>query len=155
MNKFFLLLIVVSFFSCHRNSSSEKKTLNAADLVHISASASSEKNSNQNNLPVIHFYETEFDFGDKVMEGEVVTHNFKFKNTGNTILIISKVETSCGCTATEFSKEPVKPNEESSIKVSYDSNGRPGSFQKTIIVVANTEPSESKLLIIGDVLPVK
>jgi len=48
-------------------------------------------------LTSISYPETEFDFGE-IEEGEKVTHEFKFKNTGKEPLVISKAQGSCGCT---------------------------------------------------------
>ena len=48
-------------------------------------------------VTTVEFEETEFDFGT-VMEGEKVTHVYKFKNTGDEPLIISNAKATCGCT---------------------------------------------------------
>ncbi|MEY2830609.1 MAG: hypothetical protein RIQ33_2467 [Bacteroidota bacterium] len=153
------ILVISSFIvfnSCNnKTTDTSKKLLSASELVHNPIEADGSLSSDTSLLPKIHFYETEFDFGDKIMEGEVVQHIFKFKNTGKSPLIIRTTQTSCGCTASEFSKEPVAPNAEGTIKVIFNSTGKAGDFQKTINVIANTIPNESKLLIIGDVIPLK
>ena len=43
------------------------------------------------------FAETTFDFGT-VKDGEMVSHTYKFKNTGSEPLILSDAKGSCGCT---------------------------------------------------------
>src|SRR5687768_1551038 len=48
-------------------------------------------------LPIIVFEETEFDFGT-INEGDVVTHKYNFKNTGTARLLITEVNSTCGCT---------------------------------------------------------
>jgi len=50
--------------------------------------------------PIITFEEDSFDFGD-IYQGDKVAHTFKFENSGNQPLIITNVQTTCGCTATE------------------------------------------------------
>src|SRR5680860_207837 len=43
------------------------------------------------------FEEMEFEFGT-IKEGEKVEHQFNFTNTGESPLVISNVQASCGCT---------------------------------------------------------
>ena len=154
MKKIALLFCIVSLAACHPKNQ-QNDLLDAQKLIANPIEPDGKISGDTSQLPKIHFYETEFDFGENIMEGQVVSHEFKFKNTGKTPLIISKTETSCGCTVSEFVNEPVAPGNEGKIKISYDSNGRPGSFQKSVIVIANTVPNDTKLLIIGDVKPMK
>lgn len=151
----FTTVLNIYFSSCGSKNNETKGLLNASELVNNPIEADGKFSGDTSLLPKIHFYETEFDFGDKIMEGEIVQHIFKYKNTGKSPLIIRTTQTSCGCTASEFSKEPVAPNAEGTIKVTFNSTGKPGDFQKTISVIANTIPNETKLLIIGDVIPLK
>ncbi len=64
------------------------------------------------------------------------TFTFEFKNTGKTPIIVSNVQTSCGCTTAEKPSEPVKPGKSSKIAVKYDTK-RVGDFTKTITVSTN------------------
>ena len=154
MRNIFFLFFSISIIACQ----SEKKDdnlLDAEKLVNNPIEPQGKVSGDTSLLPKIHFNETEFDFGDKIQEGQVVTHLFKFKNYGKSPLIISKAESTCGCTISDFSRDPIAPEKEGSIKVSYNSQNRPGSFQKTIRVGANTVPNEIKLTIIGDVIEQK
>ena len=94
----------------------------------------------KDNLPMIEFEKEIHDFG-KVIQGEKVSYGFKFKNTGKSDLVISQVNTSCGCTVPKFSKEPIKPGEEQVITVKFDSKGRKGIQNKSITVLSNCQPS--------------
>ena len=49
------------------------------------------------------FEQTMHNFGD-IHQGDVVTHVFKFKNTGKAPLIISNVLVTCGCTVPVWPK---------------------------------------------------
>lgn len=100
-------------------------------------------------------FETEsHDFGS-IMEGEKPTYTFRFTNTGDEAVTITRVQPSCGCTAPSYSTEPVPPNEMGEITVEYDSEGRPGDFNKTISVQAGgTANSYTTLRITGTVIPV-
>ncbi len=100
---------------------------------------------------VITFEEVNHNFG-KINEGEKVTYAFKFKNTGNAPLIISNVNTTCGCTVSSYPKTPVKPGDGAAIDVSFDSEGKQGFQPKTIIVNSNAHPATTSLRIVSQVL---
>lgn len=95
-------------------------------------------------LPAFSFEKTEHDFGT-IKEGEVVSYTFKFKNTGEAPLIISKVQPSCGCTAPDWSREPIPVGGEGFVKVEFDSNGKPNIQSKSVTVTANTWPQVTTL----------
>jgi hypothetical protein len=115
-----------------------------ANVVNIPNSASG--NGNQNQLPVIEFAKLEHDFG-KVIQGEIVSYSFKFKNTGKSDLVIANISAACGCTASKYPKIPVKPGEEQIIEVSFNSAGKQGFQSKTLQVAANTQPSNTTLTV--------
>jgi len=89
-----------------------------------------------------------YDFGT-IKEGEVIEHDFKFRNDGEYPLILNNITTSCGCTTPEWPKEPIGPKQTSSIKVRFDSKHKSGPQVKTITVYANTEPEYSELRLRG------
>ena len=92
-----------------------------------------------------------FDFGT-VKQGEKVTHDFTFKNTGTQPLIISDVQASCGCTTPEYTKTPVNPGEEGVIKVVYNTTGQgEGPKQKSVTVTSNAAEPLMTLHIKGTV----
>ncbi len=115
-----------------------------ADMVKNPRSA--EGKGSEKGLPQIAFTDEEHDFG-KVIQGEKVTYSFRFKNTGSGDLIIADVSSSCGCTVPRFTKEPVKPGEEGTIQVTFDSNNRKGFQSKTVTVISNTQPNSRVLKI--------
>lgn len=102
----------------------------------------------------IEFAESEHDFG-KITEGEKVSHVFKFKNTGANPLVVSQVQPSCGCTAPDWTTEPVAPGAEGSVHVLFNSQGREGKQHKSVTVVSNTTPATNQLLFTAEVLPKK
>ncbi|QRR01825.1 DUF1573 domain-containing protein [Dyadobacter sandarakinus] len=89
-----------------------------------------------------------YDFGT-ITEGKVVEHDFRFRNDGEYPLILSNITSSCGCTTPEWPKEPIGPNQTSTIKVRFDSKNKSGPQVKTITVYANTEPAYSELRLRG------
>lgn len=77
---------------------------------------------------------------------------FEFKNNGKTPVIITNVQTSCGCTAAEKPTEPIAKGKSSKIVVNYDTK-RVGNFTKTITVTTNSSTEPIILTITGKVLP--
>lgn len=101
----------------------------------------------------ITFTQTTHDFGTFEESAGKVTTEFEFKNTGNAPLLITRTAASCGCTTPEYPKEPIAPGKTGKITVTYNAKGRPGAFQKTVYVFANTDPEKSTLIIKGKVNP--
>lgn len=127
------IVLVLAFTGCNNSGNGTIST----DVISNPKSASG---SEKDNLPDIQFDRDIFDFG-KVVQGEKVTYDFRFKNTGKSDLLISQVNTSCGCTVTQFPKTPIKPGDEGSIRVTFDSENRKGFQNKEITVVTNCQPS--------------
>ncbi|MDD2564921.1 MAG: DUF1573 domain-containing protein [Salinivirgaceae bacterium] len=99
--------------------------------------------------PVIEFEKTDHDFGT-TKAGTVESHEYKFKNTGKTPLVIRKVRTGCGCTASTPPTESIQPGASSSIVVTFNSRGRKGRQAQYIDVYCNDpKKSEVKLKIGG------
>ena len=89
-----------------------------------------------------------YDFG-KVTDGEKVTFNYRFRNTGDKPLIIASAVASCGCTVPEKPEEPIKPGETGILKVIFNSEGRVGPAHKEIRVSSNAYPPFPTLLLTG------
>lgn len=82
----------------------------------------------------------EHNFGT-IKTGETYSTSFTITNTGKEDLIISKAEGSCGCTAAEWDKKPIKGGEKTTIKVRFDTQGKLGEQQKTLTITTNTNPN--------------
>jgi len=138
------------FFSCNSTSNKQEEEL-PADIVSNPNTASGQ--FDLSSLPVLKFEEREHDFG-KLLQGETVSFNFKFKNAGKSDLIIAEVSTSCGCTVPSYPKAPIKPGEEGIIKVAFSSKDQKGFQSKNILVVSNTQPNTTVLRIKAQVVGV-
>lgn len=103
------------------------------------------------NAPVAKFEKESHDFG-KIKEGDKVSYDFKFTNTGKSPLIITNARATCGCTTPTWPKAPVKPGESGVISVTFNSAGKSGLQDKQITVTANTQPAETMVHLIGEVL---
>ena len=100
---------------------------------------------------VMHFKSDEYNFG-QVKEGNLAEHEFTFTNTGDQPVVISSVQASCGCTTPYWTKDPILPGKEGKIKASYNSQGRPGNFLKTITITSNAAEPSKVLRIQGTVV---
>lgn len=122
----------------------------APDASQMTQTAESAVTKSNGKITTIKFDEMSYAWG-KIKEGEKMTHNFKFTNTGNNDLIISDARGSCGCTVPEWPKEPIKAGKSAEIKVIFDSKGKVGEQSKTVTVTANTEPTNTVIMIKGTV----
>lgn len=98
------------------------------------------------NYPEMTFDIKQYNFGI-IQQGDKVETIFHFKNTGKADLLISDAKSSCGCTIPEYPKEPIKPGQSSTIKVSFNSAGKRGLQLKTITLSTNTSNGKEILLI--------
>ncbi len=92
-----------------------------------------------------------WDFGTIREADGPVSYTFRFTNKGKTPLVIERVEVNCGCTTTDFSREPVMPGKTGRLSVTFDPAHRPGPFNKTIVVTANNRSLQVKLAVTGTV----
>lgn len=95
----------------------------------------------------IDFESDTIDYGT-IEKGADGVRVFKFTNTGNEPLIISKVSSSCGCTIPKKPKDPILPGKTGEIEVKYDTN-RVNPIRKTITVISNAETPTVALKIKG------
>lgn len=104
--------------------------------------------------PRITFEESEYNFGD-IHQGEKVEHIFTFENTGTEPLILSNVNVTCGCTATDWPRTPVVPGDTAQLKVTFNSTGKMGSQTKVVTVISNAVNSQERIRMVGNILPPK
>ncbi len=91
------------------------------------------------------------DYGE-VAYGADGIREFKFTNTGDDVLIVARVYSTCGCTIPKKPEEPIQPGESGIIEVKYDTK-RPGPIRRTITVYSNASQEPYSLKIKGKVLP--
>lgn len=86
-----------------------------------------------------------------IEQNKPVNIEFEFTNTGDSPVIISNVQASCGCTATNYAKTPVSPGESTKITATFNAAAK-GAFKKTITVVTNAEETPKTLIFTGTVI---
>lgn len=92
----------------------------------------------------------EIDLGE-ITQSKPVTVEFEFKNTSNTPVMITNVQTSCGCTAANYEKTPILPGKSTKIAATYNAANK-GSFKKTVTVTTNADETPKVLTLKGTVI---
>lgn len=93
----------------------------------------------------------EYDFGE-VIQGDKVDYTFRFRNSGDELLVIESVHSSCGCTAALLSSKQIAPGDMGEIKTTFDSSNFRNTIHKTITMTTNDPESATvKFLIKGQV----
>lgn len=103
--------------------------------------------------PRITFVHNAFNF-KTIKADQKVNATFYFKNTGTQPLRVYDVQTSCGCTVTEWDKSVVAPDAIGKISVSYDPTlkNQLGKQRKVLLIISNAINKEEKLYLIGEVV---
>ncbi len=94
--------------------------------------------------------EQDHDFGE-VTSGKTVRFMFRFKNVTPEPLVLQTVRTTCGCTAAEWTEEPVAPGATGQVLVEFESSQQ-GAFRKKIRVFFNRQ-RKPEILWIEGVIP--
>jgi len=82
----------------------------------------------------------------KLKKDQEIEITYRFKNSGDKILVIENVSASCGCTIPEKPEKPFAPGEEGVIKAKFNGSGH-GAITKNVTVIANTKPQKTYTLI--------
>ena len=93
------------------------------------------------------------DYGKVSKDDDSGIRTFEFTNIGDASLVITNVQSTCGCTVPSKPTEPIAPGMTGKIDVKYNMN--PGPIRKTITVESNAVNGEDGsviLKIIGEVI---
>jgi hypothetical protein len=131
-----LLLFVLSACFNQKEENIDSTIVN----IPVSADGKNEKAK----MPKFEFEQTTHDFG-KLTQGEKVSYTYKFRNSGDAMLVVSSVIPGCNCTVAQFTKTPVAPGENGSITINFNSETKKGLVHSTITIQANTYPAETRL----------
>jgi hypothetical protein len=106
--------------------------------------------------PRIELSTTSFDLGNVDPDNGIRTETFFVKNTGNAVLEITSVSTSCGCTEAEVEAEEILPGKQAKLTVEYDPSVHPnltGKIERVVYVQSNDPLQEEvELEITGNIL---
>jgi len=142
----FMSAILVSALSVQINAQTVEKQVEQLPVKSTNESANVVEEESEASIV---FDKSKHDFGTIRESAGKVSAVFTFTNLGDTPLVISKVVASCGCTASEWTQEPVAPGEQGYIKATYDPKNRIYFFNKSLTVYSNGNPSKITLSIQG------
>lgn len=139
--------VIVALAGCKQSAKDtvEEKVGTSADGTTATTPAIDPKEA-----PQFKFEKEIYDFG-VIEEGQKVQASFKFKNTGKSPLIITNATATCGCTVPEYPTTPLKPGEEGTISVVFNSLGKVGMQDKAVTITSNANPESPKLHMVGEV----
>jgi len=144
---FFLSIFCFLLLGCRSNKSNE---FTISDIKNPTT-ADGIDNHIKANMPDIQFDNLSYNFG-KVIQGEILSYTFHFKNVGKSSLLVADVSASCGCTTSIPPKAPIKPGEKGEITVTFDSKFKNGDVTSYLLVTSNTHPAQTMLTVTAKVI---
>ena len=136
----FLVAIVFLFTGCVNG--------NKAKLKHVEVENFSSLEEEGRGNPV--FAVVEHDLGI-LKQGEEAGARFGFKNEGEESLVIIRVQTGCGCTIAEYTREPVKPGDSGFVEVIFNSTGKYGAQFQQVSVYFKDRKNPVRLSLLSQV----
>lgn len=58
---------------------------------------------------------------------------------------------SCGCISTEYTKEPIAPNQKTKFRVFIDLRNQDGAFNKAVFIKSNAKNDVDLLRVVGQI----
>ena len=149
------ILLECRVFNAYRLAATSAPTVATLPVVAISNPADSTPKSDtqvQTDLPIIEISKPVFDFGT-AERGDLLEHEFVITNAGKAPLLIEKAQPTCGCTTVQSPSKAIEPGQQAGLKAVFDTRGRLGSQNSTIIVKSNDPHATSvRLSIVGKVV---
>jgi len=105
----------------------------------------------KDSLPYLKVKDPKFNFGI-VKQGKVVEIEYYFENTGKTPLLISNIETTCGCTVADFPHYPIRTGDSGTILLTFNTKEKYDRQDRTVQVISNASNSPTKLRFKGVIL---
>lgn len=93
--------------------------------------------SNAQEIKITNYENNTVDYGN-VNKGSNGKRIIKIQNVGDKPLIISNINTFCGCTVPQWTTEPIAPGKKGEITVTYNTSNV-GRFSRTITISSNDE----------------
>lgn len=157
-NKIFVFIGLLFLVACQEPSATQERTMteikatdgNISNAAIVRNPVTANQPVDTTNVAKMEFDNIRYRYG-KVEAGTIVTHTYKFKNTGKAPLVISNAKSTCGCTVPEWPKDPIPVGGEGEIFVKFDTKDKNLYQTKPIFITANTHPSETTLYLMGEV----
>lgn len=148
------IVAALSLVSCKKDQSADSIVTTTDSSAVFDAPANAEAIAPVSTAPTttIALSKSTHEFG-KVKKGEQVEHVYEVTNTGTNPLIISQVKPGCGCTAPDYTKDPILPGQKGQITLKFDSANFDGLVNKQAEVFANVEKAPIIIGFTADVQP--
>ena len=105
-----------------------------------------------NSTPKVMFPSREHKFPEPFIVGSEIVTAFSFTNEGNAPLHIEKIDSDCGCVATNTSSDKIAPGNKGEIRVAVDKNV--GRFHQNVFVFTDDPVTPMiRLEVLGVILP--
>lgn len=100
----------------------------------------------------VKWLEKEYNFGVIREADGKVTGEVSFVNNGSDATYINRVRPSCGCTGASYPHGMIEPGDTATISFTYNPQGRPGPFDKTVKVYMGAANDMTVIRIRGTVM---
>jgi hypothetical protein len=158
MKQVLFATLLITIAACNQAGTGTKTTSDSGmlstSLIENPRTAAGMDSAKAKKMPTMDFKDTLHNF-TTIKEGEMVTYDFDFMNSGKSPLIISSATGSCGCTIAEYPHDPVLPGKGGTIKVIFNSTAKFGHQEKSVTLSTNTIRGLYLLYIQGDVIGTK
>lgn len=142
------LVVVLSLVSCKK----DQQIANEEESSAVVSQTEMSQPAKISPLTNIALSEAHFEFG-KIKKGDHVEHVYEITNTGINPLVISEVKPGCGCTAPDYTKDPILPGQKGQITLKFDSSNFDGLVSKQAEVYANVQNSPVLITFSADIQP--
>ena len=102
-------------------------------------------------LPIVILSQPVIQFDKKVhkfpetKEGALLKHEYLFTNKGDQPLIIEAIKVSCTCTKFKYPEQPILPNKNGSIHVSFDTHKKYAWQDRILTIYSNAKNNPVKI----------
>jgi hypothetical protein len=86
--------------------------------------------------PTLQLDQLAYDYG-RLKANTKAEKNFTISNTGKSKLIIKDIQSNCTCVSSSVDKMIIKPGESSSLKITFDTEGRKANQPKVVSIYSN------------------
>jgi len=95
--------------------------------------------------PLLSVEPAQFDFGE-VRQEQTLQKEFRVHNFGGSVLVISNISTSCGCTVSHIGSERLEPGQSTAMRVSVRTRKDRGDVIRKVLIESN-DPEQPRLQI--------
>lgn len=123
-------------------------------VIPVSASVLNVNNIIENVVDAVISWKSETIDVGTIPQGTPKTIKFEFTNSTSKPVLVTNVKAACGCTATDYSKEPIAPGKTGYVNAIYNA-ANAGAFTKSVTVTTSDSDAPKKLTFKGTVVAKK